>query len=94
MTTREETIAILKKLISDETGISNDEIKETDTFFNLGLDSVSCIFLMDKLEKNLQIELNPIHFWDYPTIAYNSFIRMRFFFFYASWCYSTNKKER
>ncbi len=75
MKTKEETIAILKKLISEETGILISEIKETDTFFNLGLDSVSCIFLMDKLEKELQIELNPIHFWDYPSIdTYSDFI--------------------
>ncbi len=75
MKTREEAITIIKKLISDETGISIAEIKETDTFFNLGLDSVSCIFLMDKLEKRLQIELNPIHFWDYPSIdTYSDFL--------------------
>ena len=75
MTAREETIATIKNLISDETGISIDEINETDSFFNLGLDSVSCIFLMDKLEKTLHIELNPIHFWDYPTIdTYSDFL--------------------
>lgn len=59
---------LLKKMISDETRISLDDIKETDTFFSLGLDSVSCIFLMDRLEKELHLELNPIHFWDYPSI--------------------------
>lgn len=75
MNTREEIVAIMKRLISAETGISIDEIKETDTFFNLGLDSVSCIFLMDKLEKELHQELNPIHFWDYPSIdTYATFL--------------------
>jgi len=68
MTTRGDIIILIKKLISKETGILMDEIKETDSFFNLGLDSVSCIFLMDKLEKELKVELNPIHFWDYPSI--------------------------
>lgn len=68
MTTQADTIILIKKLISKETGISMDEIKENDSFFNLGLDSVSCIFLMDKLEKELKVELNPIHFWDYPSI--------------------------
>lgn len=75
MTQQESTIAIIKKLISEETGITINEIKDTDSFFNLGLDSVSCIFLMDKLEKHLHLELNPIHFWDYPTIdTYSGFI--------------------
>lgn len=68
MSTQEEILVLLKEIISSETGISIDEIKDSDSFFNLGLDSVSCIFLMDKLEKSLHIELNPIHFWDYPTL--------------------------
>lgn len=66
--TRPELIAVFKSAIAEETGISVAEISETDTFFNLGLDSVSCIFLMDKIEKKLHVELSPIHFWDYPSI--------------------------
>lgn len=66
--TRPELIAILKSVITEETGIKSEEISDTDTFFNLGLDSVSCIFLMDKVEKKLNVDLNPIHFWDYPSI--------------------------
>ncbi len=72
---REDLIEVIKKLIEEETGIPPNEISESDTFFNLGLDSVSCIFLMDKLEKKLQVELNPIHFWDYPSIdTYSEFL--------------------
>lgn len=59
---------MFKSAIAEETGIAVAEISETDTFFNLGLDSVSCIFLMDKIEKKLNVELNPIYFWDYPAI--------------------------
>lgn len=66
--TRPELIALFKTVIADETGIAASEIADTDTFFNLGLDSVSCIFLMDKVEKKLKVELNPIYFWDYPSI--------------------------
>jgi acyl carrier protein len=61
-------LTILKTAIAEETGISMNEIADTDTFFNLGLDSVSCILLMDKVENKLGIELNPIYFWDYPSI--------------------------
>jgi len=66
--TRPELITLFKSVIAEETGIAVTEISETDTFFNLGLDSVSCIYLMDNLEKKLNVELNPIHFWDYPSI--------------------------
>ena len=73
--TRVELIQLMKEIISAETGIAVSEIQDTDSFFNLGLDSVSCIFLMDKLEKELHIELNPIHFWDYPSIdTYSDFL--------------------
>lgn len=48
---------------------------DTDTFFNLGLDSISCIYLLDKVEKKLDLELNPIHFWDYPALdSYSDFL--------------------
>lgn len=66
--TRPEVLTLLKSIIAEETGIHVNEIADTDTFFNLGLDSVSCIFLMDKVEKKFGVELNPIHFWDYPSI--------------------------
>jgi acyl carrier protein len=66
--TRIEVLNVLKSLISEETGIAVAEINDTDTFFNLGLDSVSCIFLLDKVEKKLNVEINPIHFWDYPSL--------------------------
>lgn len=66
--TRPELLTLLKTIIAEETGIALNEIADTDTFFNLGLDSVSCIFLMDKLEKKIKLELNPMFFWDYPSI--------------------------
>lgn len=66
--TRPELITLLKTIIAEETGIAINEIADTDTFFNLGLDSVSCIFLMDKLEKKIKLELNPMFFFDYPSI--------------------------
>lgn len=77
--TKEELIGIIKKLVSEETGISTAEIQDTDSFFNLGLDSISCIFLMDKLEKQIKMDLNPIYFWDYPTIdTYTDFLMREF----------------
>lgn len=58
----------LIQAIATEMGLAPDEIKETDTFFNLGMDSVSCIFVMERLENTLKLELNAIYFWDYPDI--------------------------
>ncbi|MFZ6014062.1 MAG: acyl carrier protein [Bacteroidota bacterium] len=67
--TKEEMIQTLKQEIARETGLPVAEIDDTADFLSLGLDSVSCVFVLDKLEKKIQIELNPIFFWDYPTVA-------------------------
>ena len=85
MIKREDLIEVIKKLIAEETGIPLNEINDSDTFFSLGLDSVSCIFLMDKLEKEFQVELNPIHFWDYPSIdTYSEFLKHEYLSKYGS----------
>ena len=65
----EEIIKLLKAEISSETGIALDEIDDDASFFSLGLDSVSCVFVLDRVEKKLKVELNPMFFWDYPTVA-------------------------
>jgi len=63
-----EVHAILLVEISKETSISIPELHDHENFINFGLDSVNCIFLLDRLEKVFKLELNPVWFWDYPTI--------------------------
>lgn len=64
-----EILKLLKQEIAAETGIHLEEIEDSSTFYDLGLDSVSCVFVLDKIEKKLKLELNPIYFWDYPTVG-------------------------
>jgi acyl carrier protein len=66
--TKAELIQILKEEISKETGLSLNEIENYSSFYSLGLNSVSCVYVLDKLERKLKVELNPIFFWDYPTV--------------------------
>jgi acyl carrier protein len=66
--TKLEVISILKSEISHESGLSIEEIDDTAGFFSLGLDSISCVYVLDRVEKKIKVELNPIWFWDYPTI--------------------------
>jgi len=66
--THAEVHAILLSEVSKETGISIAELNGDENFINFGLDSVNCIFLLDRLEKIFRLELNPVWFWDYPTI--------------------------
>lgn len=58
----------LKEEIARETGLPVSQIEEDASFHSLGLDSISSVFILDVLEKKLEIEMNPMFFWDYPTV--------------------------
>ena len=66
--TKQEVIAILKSEIARESGLPIEEIGDDVDFFSLGLDSISCVYVLDRVEKKIKMELNPIWFWDYPTV--------------------------
>ncbi|MEQ8245915.1 acyl carrier protein [Fulvivirga sp.] len=48
--------------------IDSDKIDPSIEFLNLGIDSLTGLNLMTKLENLLKMELDPIIFWNYPTI--------------------------
>ncbi len=66
--TREALIDAMKREIAKELRITPEEIHAQDSFAELGLDSVSGVYLLDKLEKLSHSELNPLMLWDYPTL--------------------------
>lgn len=68
MISRFEILNALKAEIARETGLAISGIDENASFYALGLDSISSVFILDELEKTLKIEMNPMFFWDYPTV--------------------------
>lgn len=66
--TKTELIDLFKREISAELSVPLNEVNEQESFLSLGLDSVTSIFILDRLEKHLPLALNPIWFWEYPTI--------------------------
>jgi acyl carrier protein len=66
---RQEVLTKLKTEIAKETGLTIPEIDDAATFHSLGLNSISAVYILDKLEKELKIEMNPLFFWDYPTVG-------------------------
>jgi acyl carrier protein len=68
MKTKTEVLQLLKAEIASETGIPVTEIADSASFFELGLNSISAVFVLDILEKKLKVEMNPLFFWDYPTV--------------------------
>jgi len=63
-----EIIAFLQKEIAKETNIDVKEINPDEHMGAFGLDSINSVYVLDKLEKFLKIDLNPLLFWDYPTV--------------------------
>lgn len=66
--TEDQLIQFFKTKIAEELRIPLDEIDPTIEFINFGMDSVNSIFVLQHLEKITGIELNPLLFWEYPTI--------------------------
>jgi len=69
MTIKPEILNTLKEEIAKEAGLPLSKIKDDATFHSLGLDSISSVVVLDELEKKLGVEMNPIVFWDYPTVS-------------------------
>lgn len=67
--TRHDLLEFIKKEIADETGSKPETIDENTSFHTLGLDSLSSVLILHNIEREFDVELNPIHFWDYPTPA-------------------------
>jgi len=58
-------------LVAKTLETKKEEINPDEEFISLGLDSMHAIFLIDEIEKEFGIEINPHAFWEFPTI--NSF---------------------
>lgn len=71
----EEVLNYIKKQIAEETKFPVEKIDADTSFHNLGLDSLSAVLILHNIETEFNIELSPIHFWDYPTpAAFTQFI--------------------
>ncbi len=64
----QEVIDFIKGIIAEEIKESPEKIDVDSEFFEFGLDSINSLVLLDKAEKHFDVELNPLFFWDYPTI--------------------------
>lgn len=63
-----EIIAFVKERVARETKLSPDQI-DTDQYLGVyGLDSINSVHVLVELERFTGLELNPLLFWDYPTI--------------------------
>jgi acyl carrier protein len=66
---REEIQTCIVELISKELKLESEKVNVHAGFYELGLDSVNSLFLLDDLEKRLQMDIDPMSLYDNPTIA-------------------------
>ena len=66
---REDLLTVIKEAIAEETSVPIGQIEESQAFITMGLDSLSSIVILNKIEDKFNVELNPIYFWDYPTLG-------------------------
>ncbi|MGE0773202.1 MAG: acyl carrier protein [Cyclobacteriaceae bacterium] len=66
--TKAEIVKRFREIIASELRIDEREIRDDELFLSIGLDSVSCIVVLEQLEKEIGRELSPVLFWDHPTI--------------------------
>ena len=69
MKNRTDILEALKEVIAGETGLPVSEIADDASFYSLGLDSISCVYVLDVLEKRLKLDMDPTVFWDHPTVS-------------------------
>jgi polyketide synthase PksN len=63
-----ELIIFLQQQVAEFIKANPSEIDPDTEFINFGIDSMNAIYIIEVLEKKLNAEINPLHFWEYPTI--------------------------
>ena len=66
---KEEITDVAKGIIAKALGIDVAEISMTEEFVQLGMDSLQSMFVLDDLEKKLDMQINPLLFWEHPTLG-------------------------
>jgi len=55
-------------VLAKETGHNPANIDIEKSFFKYGIDSINAVYLLELIESHFNVELNPLYFWDFPTI--------------------------
>lgn len=61
-------IKVVTRIVAEETQLKEEQIDVDKHLGTFGLDSINSIYLLERLENEFKVELNPLMFYDYPTI--------------------------
>ncbi len=68
-------VSFICRAVADETGVDVHSIDPAAEFAVLGLDSVNSMAVLDQVETQLGMAVDPLHFWNFPTIdAFSAFL--------------------
>lgn len=65
---KEHIKTVLTKEIATELSMSPDEIDEQASFMKLGISSVQALKIINRLRKELDIDINPVALFEFKTI--------------------------
>lgn len=66
---KEDIAEILKDYLAQTLEISKEEISEEDNFFKIGVSSVQALKIINRMRKELEIEISPVAMFEYNCIA-------------------------
>lgn len=64
----EKLMNVIKKRISETVGLMPEEIEEDQSFLKMGISSIHAIKIINLIQKDLGIELNPAIIFEYETL--------------------------
>ena len=66
--TKQDISDFFKLKIAEEMQMDIKEIDIHKNFAQFRLDSINSLFILEQLENYLGVSINPLDFWNYPTI--------------------------
>lgn len=66
--TKEEIKAVLVKEIASELSIAPADIGDDEGFMQLGVSSVQALKIVNRLRKELDMEINPVALFEFKTV--------------------------
>jgi polyketide synthase PksN len=68
MNNHADLVLVIRQAVANALQLPLHEINTDEDFGRSGMDSIQAMYALDEIERKLNIELNPILFWEYATI--------------------------
>jgi len=65
----EQLMDLAKKRISEVVGLHPSEINEDESFLKMGISSIQAVKIINLMQKDLDMELNPAILFEYETLG-------------------------